>query len=131
MLDRLYKLERDINELEKFRSRYNEKDLEEDLQVQWILRYGLFEAIQIVIDITCHLVSKFNIGNAKTYVECIELLKKEKYLSTNLCDRLIGMVGLRNILIHEYNIVDNKKLYYMLNNLNDFREFAKEVKELV
>lgn len=131
MLERLEQLETNIVELEKFRKKYVLTEIKADLQKQWILRYGLFESIQIVIDISCHLVTKYNIGNPKTYAECIELLEKEKYLSTSVAEKLLGMTGLRNILIHEYVSVDLNKLLSLLDNLNDFKIFAKEIKDLV
>lgn len=131
MLERLEQLETNIVELEKFRKKYVLSEIKADLQKQWILRYGLFESIQIVIDISCHLVTKYNIGNPKTYAECIELLEKEKYLSTSIAEKLLGMTGLRNILIHEYVSVDLNKLLSLLDNLNDFKIFAKEIKDLV
>ena len=58
MVERLFQLEKNIVELEKFRQKYSVKQINNDLQIQWILRYGIFESIQIIIDISCHLVSK-------------------------------------------------------------------------
>lgn len=39
-----------------------------DDHVQWALRYGLLEAIQMVIDIACHLVSTRNLGTPSRYM---------------------------------------------------------------
>src|SRR3972149_9974193 len=111
MVERLSQLEINIVELEKFRQKYSVKEVKNDLQIQWILRYGIFESIQIIIDISCHLAAKYNLGNAETYADCIELLEKEKYLSNEISERLLGMIGLRNILIHEYVAIDITKLY--------------------
>ena len=131
MLERLNQLEKNIVELEKFHKENKLTEIKENLQLQWILRYGLFESIQIVIDISCHLVTKYNLGNPKTYGECVEILRKEDYLQVSVADKLIGMIGLRNLLIHEYVEVDIKKLYNLLNSLNDFNSFAEEVKDVI
>lgn len=131
MLERLAQLETNIAELEKFNQHYKLDEVRNDLQVQWILRYGLFESIQIVIDISCHLTAKYNLGNAQTFSDCILLLKKEKYLGDEITQRLLGMVGLRNILIHEYVAIDIEKLYELLNHLDDFRQFADEIKDVI
>jgi len=131
MLERLYQLERNVVELEKFRQKYTANDIVNDIQIQWALRYGLFESIQIVIDVSCHLSSKYNLGNPKTYSECIELLAKENYLSKDILGNLLGMVGLRNILIHEYVSVDLEKLYSLLNLINDFKIFAENIKNYI
>ena len=131
MLERLSNLERNISELEKFKSKNEIDEIKKNLQLQWILRYGIFESIQIVIDISCHLVTKYNLGNPKTYGECIEYLKQEKYLNSALAEKLLGMTGLRNILIHEYIEIDVEKLFALLDNLKDFRTFADEVKDVI
>lgn len=131
MLERLMQLETNLVELEKFKLKYTIENVENDRQVQWILRYGLFESVQIVIDISCHLTAKYNLGNAQTYADCISLLNKEAYLSSEVTENLLGMIGLRNILIHEYIAVEVSKLYELLNHLDDFRKFADEIKDVV
>jgi len=93
------------------------------------LRYGFLESIQIVIDVACHIVSKYNLGSPSTYSECIELLTKYKYIDEDLSDRVSGMVGLRNILVHEYIAVDTDKLYGLLESVKDLKEFAEKIKE--
>jgi len=131
MLERLNQLEQNVEELKKFKKEISLDALKNDLQKQWSLRYGLFESIQIVIDLSCHLTAKYNLGNPKTYNECIELLLKEKYLSKSLAEVMMKMVGLRNILVHEYVLIDLQKLYALLNNLQDFALFANEVKDVI
>jgi len=131
MLERLFQLETNVNELEKFKQKYTVDNVKNDRQVQWTLRYGLFESIQIVMDISCHLTARYNLGNAQTYSDCISLLKKEKYLSVEVSEKLLGMIGLRNILIHEYVAVDIAKLYELLDQLDDFRQFAIEIKDVI
>ncbi|GAB4559027.1 MAG: hypothetical protein Kow0047_04590 [Anaerolineae bacterium] len=88
---------------------------------------GLLEAIQIVIDVSCHLVSEKNLGAPNTYAECIELLRRARLLDDHLADAVSGMVGLRNVLVHEYVSVSTEHLYQLLDHLEDFRAFAEQV----
>lgn len=127
MLERLHQLESNISELRSFRESYTIVDIQEDLTKQWALRYGLLESIQITIDISCHLVVHLNLGNAKTYSDCIELLHQFDYLEEDLAEDLKSMVGLRNILVHEYVVVDIGQLYSLLDYLHDFKRFAEKV----
>lgn len=131
MLDRLKLLEENINGLIEFKKRHTLGDIRSDKSKEWALRYGLLESMQIVVDISCHLTTKYNLGNPSTYAECIEFLRKYKYLDEELSDKLVGMVGLRNILVHEYITVDINKLYGLLDNIKDFKEFADKIKDLV
>lgn len=129
MLERLEQLEINVIELDKFKSQNSVSDIKSDVQKHWALRYGLFESIQIVIDISCHITSLYNLGNPKTYSECIELLANNKYLSTELGEKLVSMVGLRNLLTHEYISIDIQRLFKLLDHLNDFSDFAQEIKK--
>lgn len=131
MLERLKLLEENIKELLRFREKISLSDIQNDKSKEWALRYGFIETIQIIIDIACHIVSKYNLGNPSTYSECIELLESFRYLDEHLAAKLIGMVGLRNILIHEYLTVDHNKLYALLNNIADIKEFVQKTKDLV
>ena len=131
MLERLKLLEENISELLKFRNKTSLVDIQNDKSKEWALRYGLIETIQIVIDIACHMVSKYNLGNPSTYAECIELLEKYAYIDKTISMKLLGVVGLRNILIHEYVAVDNTKLYDLLKNIDDIRNFIHKIKDVI
>ena len=127
MLDRLKVLERNVDILNDFRNKYSLEDLEER-EIEWALRYGLFESIQIVIDLSCHIVSKYNLGNPSNYADCINILYKEKYITSELAQTLKSMVGLRNILVHEYIPVDVEKIYSLLDFISDFKLFVESIK---
>lgn len=131
MHDRLKLLEENVSELALFKKKYAIEDLKKTKTTGWALRYGFLESIQIVIDIACHLVSKYNLGNPEMYSECIELLRKFNHIDQNLEEKLIGMVGLRNILAHEYTTVKVERLYNLLDQLDDIREFIRQVRELL
>ena len=81
MQARLQQLEANVRELQRFRQTYALETINRDLHLQWALRYGLLQAIQIVIDISCHVVSRKNLGTPATYAECIELLHRAGYYS--------------------------------------------------
>jgi uncharacterized protein YutE (UPF0331/DUF86 family) len=129
--ERLKQLENNCAELAKLRKDYTVGDLKDDKRKEWALRYGLFESLQIVIDISCHIVVKQNLGQAGTYVECIELLHKFDIISGELKDTLKAMTGLRNILVHEYVSIDIERLYNLLNKLSDFEQFAGAVSNYI
>jgi len=129
MLERIKLLEENLSILEKLKSTLTLEDLKKDKTKEWAIRYGFYESIQILIDISCHLVVKYNLGDPKSYSECIELLKKFEYISEELAEKLIKMVGLRNLLAYEYIKIDPQKLLNYFQNLGDFYEFIKSVVE--
>jgi len=121
--EKIKRLEENLVTLEEFRKNTPLDDLLRDKIKQWALRYGILECIQEIIDISCALVSSNNLGNPKNYRECVEILIKNGYISEELGKRLISMVGLRNLLVHEYIKINLSRLFEFLNKLNDFREF--------
>ena len=130
LLSRLKRLEENLRELERFQGT-SLADLEDDRMVTWGLRYGLMESIQAVIDIACALVSRRNLGFPDSYADCFRVLRRHDILSEDLVDRLIRAVGMRNILVHGYQEVDDALVLDALNRLSDFRLFAEEIRSSV
>lgn len=131
MLNRLKNLEENIVSLEKMSQQFSAESLKENKFDEWALRYGIFESIQIVIDIACHIASKYNLGVSNSYSECIEHLSNSNYISKELSQRLLAAIGLRNLLIHEYITIDVAKLFSFLAFRDDFKSFAKEIADFI
>lgn len=125
--DKLKRLEENLMILSSIKDNYSLDDLISDKVDEWGLRYGLFESIQIIIDLACSIVSEKNLGIPKNYSECIWLLTSNNYLEKELGERIMGMVGLRNLLVHEYGIIDVKRLFEYLNHLEDIKDFATAI----
>ena len=129
LLEKLKRLEENLKILKEIKESLNIEDIKSNRRYEWEIRYGLLESIQLIIDISCKIVSNYNLGAPKTYKECIKLLNKFNYLSSKLSLTLLSMVGLRNLLVHEYTTIDIDKLYSFLENLDDFYSFLKEIKK--
>lgn len=131
LLERIRRLEENIKELSLFREKVKLEEVRADKIREWALRYGLFKTIQAVIDIACHLVSLNNLGSPATYSECITLLEKNGYIDSNLAQRLVSMVGLRNLLIHEYATINVEALYRCLSEIEDFVDFVHAIQPYI
>lgn len=127
MIDKLKQLEQNLIILEKIKKDYSLEDIQSDKIDEWGLRYGLLESIQIIIDISCHLVAEKNLGVPKSYSDCINLLITNKYLDADTGKKVIRMVGLRNLLVHDYGIVNLDKLFSYLDNLGDIKDFINQI----
>lgn len=58
-------------------------------------------------------------------------MRQARILNDHLADVISGMVGLRNILVHEYISVDPGRLYELLDRLDDFRRFAEQIRQYI
>ncbi len=119
MSERIRRLEENIVTLEEMRTQPAI-----GRQAEWALRYGLLESIQIVIDLACELVSRRNLGSPTSYRECVEILARNRLIDEALAQSLVRMVGLRNLLVHDYDEIDIQRLTQLLDRLSDFREFS-------
>ena len=120
---RLVQLSTSLNKIERFNNISLEEFLDDDI-IQDVVEYNLFIAINMMIDIATHIVVDNNIGNPKTLGETFDILNKEKYLSDDETKGYRNMVGLRNILAHEYVNIDKNIIYsIMKNNLIDIKGF--------
>ena len=115
LTEKLKHLETNIVTLREIKSSISLDDLKLHKRHEWEVRYG-------------KISSHYNLGNPKSYKECIELLVRGNYLSLELSKKIISMVGLRNLLVHEYAQIDDEKLYAFLNYLDDFILFVNEIK---
>lgn len=122
-------LEENIKLLKEIKESVSFEAIKNNRRYEWEVRYGLLESIQIVIDISCKISSEFNLGNPSNYRECIELLAKFNYLQEETAKKVVAMVGLRNLLVHEYVTIDSEKLHQYLNFLDDFLDFVNDVRE--
>jgi len=94
------------------------------------IKYFLLEAIEATCSICLHLVAKKLRKGVESPAECFELLGKEKLINENLSASLRKMARFRNILVHRYWEVDEKKVYqYAKKNLVDFEKFIEAISE--
>ncbi len=110
---RLNQLSTSINKIERFKEISLEEFLKDDI-IQDVVEYNLFIAINMMIDIATHIVVDNNMGIPETLGEAFNILNKEKYLNDEETKVYRNMVGLRNILSHEYINIDKKIIYSIL-----------------
>ena len=124
---RLRKLREYVVLLRRLRSRPREEFIEDPFVIGNVERY-LQLAIQVVLDISNHIVADDRLGAVEEYRDAIRLLGQSGYLQPDLAQRLIPMAGLRNILVHDYLDVDRGKIYILLQDcLEDFEQFAIQI----
>jgi uncharacterized protein YutE (UPF0331/DUF86 family) len=121
---RLNQLSTSINKIERFKEISLEEFLKDDI-IQDVVEYNLFIAINMMIDIATHIVVDNNMGSPETLGEAFNILNKEKYLNDEETKIYRNMVGLRNILSHQYINIDKNIIYDILkNNLVDIKKFV-------
>ena len=65
-----------------------------------------------------------------TMSEAFDILNEERIISAKLTNELVKMVGFRNIITHDYEKLDYKIVYNVLQNgRKDIESFLKRIEE--
>ncbi len=127
ILDKASGIERHLKRIENKRS-ISLDEFINNIDVQDILLFNLQVAIQNCIDMASHIISDENMGVAGSTSEIFYLLQENDYINAELTEKIIGAVGLRNLLVHEYGHLDLKKVYDIIqNDVNYLRNFVVTV----
>lgn len=104
------------------------EELSEDVILRSAVERNLQVAIQSLLDIGTHIIAEMGFELPDENKDIFRILGDEGILPTEFADRIKGMAGFRNILVHGYIDVDFEKVYHHLtNDLKDFKEFAHHV----
>lgn len=99
-----------------------------DLSKRWIIERGLIAAASMVFDIADHILSGQFGYYGESYEGSLEALCEKNVISRELYDRMKGLGGFRNILIHSYIDIDDQEVFANFQKaLKVFPRFAQEI----
>lgn len=108
VLNKKESIERCIKQIRLYYGMQSEIPFEKDFLKQDAIAVNLQRAAELTIDTANHIIRKRKLGLPKDSRECFEILVREKVISDALGEKLKGMVGFRNIMVHDYHQVDIK-----------------------
>ena len=94
-------------------------------------RYGSVErflhlAIEALIDMGNHVIADSELGVVNWYSDIPKILAEKEFISSELEEKWISMIGFRNTLVHEYIDIDRKIVYDVLqNNIQDLEDLKR------
>ena len=84
--------------------------------------------IQAMIDIGNHLIAGLLLKKPEDYRQIFDILAQNRILPQELLPKARELVGLRNLLVHDYLDVDHERLYEEAKaGLGDFEAFCEAV----
>ena len=105
-----------------------EESFEENFTKQDSVILNLERASQATIDIATHIVKTRNFGLPNTSRELFDLLLEAEIISSESCKQMQGMVGFRNIAVHDYQNLNIEIVVSIVEkHLGNFEEFMGEV----
>lgn len=95
-------------------------------------KYSLLEIMEACIDIANYLIALKGFRRAEEYSEMFQVLKEEGIITDKLAIKLGDMARFRNLLVHRYGEIDNKRVLEIIkHNLTDIQEYEKKITEFI
>ncbi len=100
----------------------------DDLDAQ-LINQRIFEIItQTMLDICYHIIVKQKLKIPENYGDCIKSLSSLDILSPEETEKYRLIIGMRNIIVHQYGGIDLGLLYHGLGSIaEDFHKFASKI----
>lgn len=122
---KLFRLKEIINILEEL-SRSSKDDFVKEFKLNNLAMFNLLIGITIILDVGQYLLTKYKGKTAQEYKEVIQLLGEGGIVSSEFSKENIDMAKFRNLMVHDYDKIDEAQVYNYLQKAPDiFRQFAK------
>jgi uncharacterized protein YutE (UPF0331/DUF86 family) len=103
--------------------------LDSDIREQRFVQHTLQLALQAALDVSSHIASARRLGEPETNRELFDLLVRDELIGPSLAPALQAMAGLRNILVHGYQQIDNEIVRDVVeNHLQDLLQFVSALR---
>lgn len=106
----------------------HEQELETNYTRQDSIILNLQRACEASIVAAMHLVRVRKLGIPQESREAFEMLHGAGIIDRHLCDRLMAMVGFRNVAVHDYRKLNLEILVSIVEkHLDDFKAFCSVI----
>jgi uncharacterized protein YutE (UPF0331/DUF86 family) len=127
-LNKKESIERCIRQVQYYYTISSDKPFETDHLKQDAIAINLQRAAEQAIDLANHAIRKGKLGLPKDSRDSFDILAASSVISVDLAGKLKGMVGFRNILVHDYKELDLNVMKDVIENrLNDLIRFTNDV----
>lgn len=106
VLNKKESIEHCIHQIRLYYATNSALDFEEDYMKQDSIAINMQRACEQCIDLANHTIKAQKLGLPKDSKESFRLLASARIIPNELAQHLEGMVGFRNILVHEYQRMD-------------------------
>lgn len=125
VLNKKESIERCIKQIRTYYGLPGEVPFAEDYLRQDAVALNLQRACEQCIDLANYVIKVRKLGLPKESKESFQLLAANRIIPGDLAKRLEGMVGFRNILVHEYQRIDIQLMIDVIENrLDDLLKFT-------
>jgi len=129
MTTRLKDIKNYLSEMETiFESAKDEREIVQSFTTLRALERDFQLIVDTMIDINTHIISREGLRVTDDFQSTFEVLGENKILPLHFALRIAPVVGLRNMIVHKYGKVDQKKFVNELRK--GFQDFEKYIQYL-
>jgi uncharacterized protein YutE (UPF0331/DUF86 family) len=130
VLNKKESIERCIKQIRHYYSLQSVEPFEEDYLRQDAIALNLQRACEQCIDLANYTIRMRELGLPKESRDAFRLLADNRVIPREFASRLEGMVGFRNVLLHEYQRLDiNLMVDVIEHRLGDLLQFTDSIVE--
>lgn len=131
-LSLLEQLRQALATLERYRATIDRDRLLSDVDTQNMLLFALYRAVQLALDLGQHVIAERGLPVPSAYREVFRVLSDAGLISAELSPELQGWAGFRNIIAHDYGVLDLTLVARALaNDVGALQDFARAMAKLV
>ena len=131
------RLEEKIEELEKYLEEFETIEIPEieeykkNIKIKAICERYFEKIVGAIISVSILLIKEKSLISPETEEQAFLILAKNKIISEELSEKLKEAKNMRNIIIHNYQKVDNEIVYDSITAeiLKDAKDFISSIKE--
>ncbi len=112
-------VEEDVRYLERALKVRSPKAILEDEDFRRAFERALHTAIEGIIDILRHMISRLSLGIAEVYRDYVEISRRKNLISLHSAEELVGFIELRHRLVHRYRGLDYSEVWEKAKALID------------
>lgn len=122
---KLERLKEQLIRLEELKTEVKSADdLKKDYRKEAVLERIFQIALEAVLDMGRMIISIENLPRPQDNNEIFTILAKAKVISLDFAKKAYGIGTFRNILVHGYMIIDEKRMFENLQKLDLLKEFT-------
>jgi uncharacterized protein YutE (UPF0331/DUF86 family) len=106
-------------------------DVRADAAALGHVKYLFVTALEGCVDAAQHVCASEGYGPPETNADAMRVLARHGLLTDDLADRMVSAVGFRNVLVHGYVEVEDRRVVSYLQELGDIESFVVALARLL
>lgn len=128
--DKIHEIEESLSELDSFVP-HSFEDYEKDHKTKAACERYFEKIIESAVDLAFIIIKENRFKTPEEDKGAFDVLAEEEIISIELSEKLKNAKGMRNIITHQYGVVDDELVFHSITYelKRDVKEFVEEVRK--